>query len=195
MSAVALHGNGCQEETSDVQGVLIALYRALGAGVAIATMEYLAKIDGEPLWLVPFVTSIVLAMALPDSDPAQPWAIIGGHMISCAAGVVVMMLMGRGEMPSAVAVGLATVAMIASRTLHPPAGIDAFLIASHGLPLVWVLNPVLLGAVILAGFVLAWRWLERRLFLPGDRAAAPSMWGLRKLKLKLRRASPSGPSE
>lgn len=157
-------------------GLAIAVFRALGAGLAIGAMEVLAWLDGEPLWLVPFVTSIVLAMALPDSDPAQPRAIIGGHMISCAAGLVALEIFGAGPTASAVAVGLATLTMIGSRTLHPPAGIDAFLIATHSLTFQWVLNPVLFGAIILALFVLAWRALERRLFLPGERAAAPSMW-------------------
>ncbi len=157
-------------------GFAIALYRAVGAALAIGLMEILAKLDDEPLWLVPFVTSIVLAMALPDSDPAQPRSIIGGHIISCVAGIVTVAVMGTGTVSSAIAIGLATFVMIASRTLHPPAGIDAFLVAIHGLSWPWLLNPVLPGALLLTGFAMLWRRIERRLFLPGDLAAAPSMW-------------------
>lgn len=171
----------------DVNGLLIALYRALGAGIAIAAMELLAAIDGEPLSLVPFVTSIVLAMALPDSDPAQPRAIIGGHAISCVAGLLVAAVVQQGELASALAVGLATLAMMGTRTLHPPAGIDAFLIASHGLGFAWLVNPVLPGAILLSVFTLAWRRIEKRLFLPGERAAAPSMWSLERRRLSWRR--------
>ncbi len=161
---------------------LISVYRALGAGTAIGIMEVLAIWAAEPMVRVPFVTSIVLAMALPDSEPAQPRAIIGGHLLSCLAGLLALLMLGSGETASALAVGLATFVMIASRTLHPPAGIDAFLVASYGLGLEWMLNPVLIGALLLTGFALAWRWGERRLFSPADRAAAPQLWSVERIR-------------
>jgi CBS-domain-containing membrane protein len=171
---------------------LIALYRSVGAGTAIGIMEALAILAAEPMVRVPFVTSIVLAMALPDSEPAQPRAIIGGHMLSCLGGFMALYTVGPGETSSAIAVGLATLLMMATRTLHPPAGIDAFLVASYGLTIDWVFNPVLIGAVLLTGFALAWRWGERRMFSAPDRAAAPQLWSterIRKLK-QLWRAHP-----
>jgi CBS-domain-containing membrane protein len=162
--------------------VLIAFYRALGAGIAIGIMEILAYLAREPLVRVPFVTSIVLAMALPDSEPAQPRAIIGGHLMSCVAGYLALFALSPGEGASALGVGLSTLLTIATRTLHPPAGIDAFLIASYGLPLDWTLNPVLIGALILTAFALGWRSLERRLFMPSDRRAAPQMWSIERIR-------------
>jgi CBS-domain-containing membrane protein len=81
---------------------------------------------------------------------------------------------------------LATLAMLASRTLHPPAGIDAFLIPAYALPLGWVLNPVLIGALLLTGFSMGWRTIERRVFLPGERAAAPSLWNIEAIRQRLR---------
>ena len=56
------------------------VYRALGASIAIGIMELLAGLAGEALWRVPFVTSIVLVMALPTSKPAQSRSIVGGHL-------------------------------------------------------------------------------------------------------------------
>jgi CBS-domain-containing membrane protein len=146
--------------------VSVILYRAVGAGVAIALMEVLARFAGEPMSRVPFVTSIVLAMALPNSEPAQPRAILGGHIVSALSGWVAFALIGNGEAASAIAVGLGTLMMMVSRTLHPPAGIDAFLVVSYGLPAVWLINPVLIGALLLASFAVAWRWGERKLFPP-----------------------------
>lgn len=160
----------------------IALYRAVGAGTAIAIMEALAILAAEPMVRVPFVTSIVLAMALPDSEPAQPRAIIGGHLLSCLGGFIALYAVGPGETSSAIAVGLATLLMIATRTLHPPAGIDAFLVASYGLTIDWVVNPVLVGALLLAGFALAWRWGERRMFSAADRAATPQLWSIERIR-------------
>ena len=143
--------------------VAIWLYRAIGAGVAIAIMELLARIAHQPLARVPFVTSIVLTMALPDSEPAQPYSVIGGHLLSCAAGFAALWLSGPGEVSSASAVGLAALLMLLARAMHPPAGIDAFLVAELGLPASWILSPVLLGALLLASFSRLWVLGEHRL--------------------------------
>jgi len=148
-----------------LQQLAVHLYRATGAGIAIALMELLARVADEPLSRVPFVTSIVLVMALPYSPPARPYAVIGGHMLSCAAGLLAVWTLGPGEAAVAVALGLALLFMLTFGALHPPAGIDAFLIAAFGLPLVWVLSPVLVGAVFLVGYTKVWsageRWLGR----------------------------------
>lgn len=147
------------------------LHRGAGAALAIAIMELLAHVAGEPLARVPFVTSIVLVIALPGTEPARPASVVGGHLASSLSGLAALWLLGPGEVASSVAVGLATVAMITARVLHPPAGIDAFLIASLSLPATWVLNPVLAGAVLLVGYAKVWQaaevrimsWLDHRL--------------------------------
>ncbi len=141
----------------------VAAYRAAGAGLAIALMEALAGLAQEPLARVPFVTSIVLVMALPASEPAQARAIIGGHLVSCLAGWCVLAFAGQSDGASAVAVGVATLAMIALRALHPPAGIDAFLMTSQALPASWIVSPVLIGALLLTAFAALWSAGERRL--------------------------------
>ena len=123
-------------------------------------MEALAALGGEPFVRVPFVTSIVLVMALPDSDGARPYAVIAGHVLSCAAGLVALAALGPGEKTAAIAVGLAVLAMLAARALHPPAGIDAMLVAAHGLPAAWLVSPVLAGAVLLVAYAALWSRLE-----------------------------------
>ena len=141
----------------------IALYRATGAIIAIAAMELLASLAREPLARVPFVTSVVLVMALPASEAARTRAILGGHLLSSLAGWFILTFAGQAESASALAVGLATFVMIATKTLHPPAGIDAFLITSQGLPASWIVSPVLTGALLLAVYAAVWTAGERRL--------------------------------
>ncbi len=158
---------GCRDHARDrrLQQIAVHLYRATGAGIAIALMELFARFAEEPLSRVPFVTSIVLVMALPDSPPARPYAVIGGHMFSCAAGLLAVWMLGPGEAAIAVALGLSLLFMLTFGALHPPAGIDAFLIAYFGLPLIWALSPVLVGALFLVGYAKVWsageRWLGR----------------------------------
>jgi CBS domain-containing membrane protein len=143
--------------------MVVWIYRAVGAGLAIAVMELLAQLGHQPLVRVPFVTSIVLTMGLPDSDGARPYAVIAGHILSCIAGFAALLCLGSGELPSAVAVGLAALLMLGCRAMHPPAGIDAFLIAGLGLPASWIVNPVAIGAVFLVGYSQVWRLGEHRL--------------------------------
>ena len=153
------------QQGKTLQQIAVHLYRATGAGIAIALMELLARVAEEPLARVPFVTSIVLVMALPDSPPARPYAVIGGHMLSCLAGLLAVWTLGPGEGAIAVALGLSLLFMLTFGALHPPAGIDAYLIAAFGLPLFWVVSPVLVGAVFLVGYAKVWsageRWLGR----------------------------------
>jgi len=143
--------------------IVVWICRALGAALAIGMMELLARLAQEPLARIPFVTSIVLALSLPDSEPAQPYAIVVGHFVSSMAGFAALWCFGAGEIASAVGVGLAALSMLLLRAVHPPAGIDAFLIAGLGLPASWLLNPVLVGAVLLALFSRLWSAGEGRL--------------------------------
>jgi CBS-domain-containing membrane protein len=139
------------------------VHRAVGAGIAIAAMELLARLDGEPLSRVPFVTSIVLVMALPESEAAHPYAVIAGHVLSCIAGLASLWVLGSGASAAAAGVSLATLLMLAARAVHPPAAIDAFLVAIYALPAGWLVSPVLVGAVLLASFSRLWLLAEKRL--------------------------------
>jgi CBS-domain-containing membrane protein len=112
---------------------------------------------------VPFVTSIVLTMGMPDSRPAQPYPVIAGHLLSSASGFAVLWALGPGEVSSAIAVGLAALLLAGCRAMHPPAGLDAFLVAGLDLPTSWIVNPVVVGAVLLVGYSRLWALGERRL--------------------------------
>jgi CBS-domain-containing membrane protein len=140
------------------------LYRAAGTATAMALMELVAGYGGEPLWRVPFVTSIVLVTTLPHSEASRPYAVIVGHLISCLAGLASLHMLGPGNAATAVGVGLAALGMLAARAPHPPAGIDAFLIAANGLTLRWVVSPVMVGCVLLVAFSQGWRATETVIF-------------------------------
>ncbi len=147
-----------------MQQIAVYLYRSTGAAIAIALMEVLARVAEEPLSRVPFVTSIVLVMAIPDSIPARAYNVVAGHMLSCVAGLSAFWLLGSGDAACAVGLGLALLLMLLAQALHPPAGINAFLIAAYGLPLSWAISPVLVGAIFLVGYKRVWwqteQWLR-----------------------------------
>ena len=74
----------------------------LGAALAIGGMEWLAVASHYPLVIIPFATSIVLVIGSPEAEPAQPRALIGGHIVATLVGLAVLQLTGRtpGRPPS-----------------------------------------------------------------------------------------------
>lgn len=134
----------------------------LGAALAIGVMELLSAELNYPLAVIPFATSIVLVIGSPDAVPAQPRALIGGHLVATMIGLMVLHAAGPQPWAAAMAVGLAVLAMFVTRTFHPPAGINPLLVVSANLPWTFVIAPVLAGALLLTAFAFAWhRWVRR----------------------------------
>lgn len=143
------------------------LAHAIGGAIAIAIMFGLADASGQPLMMVPFATSIVLVMGAPESPPARPRAIVGGHLISACVGVAAVLVLGDAWWVSALGVGVAIALMQAVDAFHPPAGISPIIITTaHATPM-FIVSPVAAGALVLVAFAFAFhrltgtRWPER----------------------------------
>jgi CBS-domain-containing membrane protein len=147
---------------------------AVGGATAIAAMETLSAATAFPLAAIPFATSIVLVMGSPDAAPAQPRALIGGHLVSTLVGLAVVTLCGPAPWAAAVAVGLAMIAMHLTGTFHPPAGIDPLVVVVNNMPWSFLVAPVAIGALLLAAFAWAWHNIVAR--RPGKRAIWPARW-------------------
>jgi CBS-domain-containing membrane protein len=105
----------------------------------------------------------VLVIGSPEVEPAQPRALIGGHLVATLVGLVVLQVTGPHGWAAAAAVGLAVLAMYVTGTFHPPAGINPLLVISNNLSWSFLLAPVLAGAVLLTAFAYVWhRWIRRR---------------------------------
>jgi CBS-domain-containing membrane protein len=135
---------------------------AAGGAVAIALMHVLSQQASFPLIMVPFATSIVLVMGTPDAEPAQPRALVGGHLISTAVGLLMLSITGPSPWAAAFAVGVAMVVMHVTRTFHPPAGIDPLIVVVQDVPWSFLIAPVALGALLLALFAWLWHNFVRR---------------------------------
>jgi CBS-domain-containing membrane protein len=135
---------------------------AAGGAVAIAAMEMLAVRAALRLEFIPFATSIVMVMGAPEVKAAQPRALVGGHLVSAAVGLVVVKLLGPQPWAAAVAVGLAMIAMHATDTFHPPAGINPLLIVVNDRSWSFFVIPVAVGVAILVAFAFLWHNSTRR---------------------------------
>jgi CBS-domain-containing membrane protein len=148
---------------NDHRNVLAGAVAGLGGAIAIGVMEWFSVATHYPLAVIPFATSIVLVIGSPDAEPAQPRALIGGHVVSALVGLAVLKLTGPHAWAAAAAVGLAILAMYVTGTFHPPAGINPLLVVSGNLPWTFLFVPVLAGAVLLTAFALLWhRWVRRQ---------------------------------
>jgi CBS-domain-containing membrane protein len=86
-----------------------------------------------PLVAIPFATSIVTVFGSPKAEPAQPRALIDGHLVSTLVGLLIVKLCGPAPWAAALAVGLAMVAMHLTGTFHPPAGIDPLVVVVNNM--------------------------------------------------------------
>jgi CBS-domain-containing membrane protein len=135
---------------------------AAGGAIAIASMELFSASTAFPLVAIPFATSIVTVLGSPKAEPAQPRALIGGHLISTLVGLLIVKLCGPAPWAAALAVGLAMVAMHLTRTFHPPAGIDPLVVVPNNMSWSFLVAPVGIGALLLALFAFTWHNLVAR---------------------------------
>ena len=141
---------------------------AAGGAIAIASMEAFSATTAFPLVAIPFATSIVVVLGSPKAEPAQPRALIGGHLVSTLVGLLIAKLCGPAPWAAALAVGLAMVAMHLTDTFHPPAGIDPLVVVVNNMSWSFLVVPVGAGAVLLALFAFAWHNLVTRGANRGD---------------------------
>jgi CBS-domain-containing membrane protein len=155
VAGVALHG-------INRRNAVAGAVAGLGGAIAIGAMEWFSLTRHFPLAAIPFATSIVLVIGSPEAGPAQPRALVGGHVISALVGLAVLGITGPHAWAAALAVGLAILAMYLTDTFHPPAGINPLLVVTNNLAWTFLFVPVLAGALLLTLFAYVWhRWVHR----------------------------------
>lgn len=130
-----------------------------GAGVIVASMG----------------ASAVLLFAVPHSQLSQPWAVLGGHVLSAIIGVTCAQVIANEILAASAAVGLAIGGMYYLRCVHPPGGATALAAVIGGeaiqsLGYQFVITPVLVNVVVilvmalLFNYMFSWRrypaWLQ-----------------------------------
>ncbi len=131
----------------------------LGSVLGIGICAYLSSLYFEPrdmtLLIGSFGASAVLVYAAIKSPLAQPRNLMGGHVLSGLAGVACYQVFGNTIwLASAMAVSLAIVVMLSTKTLHPPGGATALIAVIggakiHNLGFLYAFIPAGTGAVIL----------------------------------------------
>jgi CBS domain-containing membrane protein len=149
------------------------LFSGTAAFAGILTVAWISQAtaghQGMVFMAVSMGSAAVVLFAMPHSPMAQPWPLIGGHLVSALVGVLCYKLIPSVSVAAAMAVAVAIVAMFFLRCMNPPGGAAA-LGAVLGGPLIhdlgfyYALIPVGLNVMVI--FIIA---LIVNNLLPGRR--------------------------
>lgn len=126
----------------------------IGGFLAIALIGYLTKASGLLLVMGSFGASSVLLFGYPGSPFSQPRNVLAGHLISSSVGVAFLFLFGNEWWGMAMALATATALMMATRTVHPPAGSNPLIVFLLEAQWDYIVFPTLMGSVILIAVAL-----------------------------------------
>ena len=139
------------------------LISAIGAFVCISVLAVLNSIDESNLWLIPpFGASMVLVMAVHESPLAHPKNILFGHIISAFSGVFIFAIFGFSSLSVGAGVGLAIFLMMATKTVHPPAGANPIIAILGAKGASFIIIPVAAGALFIVLFAIIYNKLLNR---------------------------------
>lgn len=143
-SEVRSHLGVGRNTTSHSEKIISALGALLGVlaiywGTRLAFPHGYMNTAGNFLMVTSMGASAVLLFAVPHGALSQPWAVVGGHLISAVIGVTCHQLFPHQIWTGALAVGLAVGAMHYLRCIHPPGGATA-LAAVIGGPEIYALG-------------------------------------------------------
>lgn len=129
---------------------VLPLIAGVGASVAIGLLSYFdATLTNVTLLMAPFGATAVLVFGVPESPLAQPKNVILGHFITAFIGVFFVQMIGVSPFSLAIATGIGVSAMLLTKTTHPPAGANPILIMLSGQGWLFLVTPVLIGAVLI----------------------------------------------
>lgn len=151
-SAKGLHLNGAQALLIVGGGVFLAV------SLLVGLMHY----SGQPLIMASFGASGVLLFGYRQGPFSQARNVIGGHLIAALVGLMCLHLIGDYWWSMALSCSIATTAMIATRTMHPPAGGTPVLVFLANSPWSFLFTPTLVGAVSLVLIAKLFWWLLLR---------------------------------
>ena len=145
------------------------IWSGIGATVAISLAFWLVSDRYSSLLLVSLGGSTVYLFALTETDESQPRALFGGHIIGAVIGILCFHAFGDGLWVLVAAMVLTMVAMVVTRTIHPPAGANPLVIIHDHAGFSAIFNPFMVGVLVLFLVAILWSRIH-----PGKRY--PVMW-------------------
>lgn len=139
-----------RDHASHLEKLISAVGGFLGILVSILVTAWFSGSD-TLVYIIPSMgATAVLLFAVPHGALAQPWNVLGGHLISALVGVACAQWIPQVSIAAAAAVGISVGAMYYARCIHPPGGATALAAVIGGdaiqqLGYHYLLTPVLLN--------------------------------------------------
>lgn len=136
----------------------------IGAFLAILLATFFTStiLDAEnaPMVLASTGASAILVFGAPHSHPAEPWNLVGRHMVSAVVGVTCFQYIPNELFAASLSIPLAMALMHRLNCMHPPGGATAITAvvggsAVHELGYAFVILPVFFNAIILLSIAMA----------------------------------------
>lgn len=143
------------------------LISGFGGLLIVGLLNFISlETDIVKAFVIPFGASAVLVFAAPAAPFSQPRNVIGGHLIAGLSGLVVILIFQESNWWTlALANGIAIALMVATKTVHPPAGATALLpVINNVTSFTWLLTPVLVGSliIVIVGLLYNNIWAKRK---------------------------------
>lgn len=133
----------------------------VGGFIAIGLIGYLTKEYNNLLVMGSFGASCVLLFGFPKSPFSQPRNVIAGHFLSTLTGLCFLHFISTEWWSMALALATALSIMIATRTVHPPAGSNPLIVFLLGSNWDYLIFPSFIGSVILVVVALFYNNLHK----------------------------------
>ncbi len=146
-----------------IQAIIFAW---VGSFIAISTVATLTNITKYPLVLGSFGASCVLLFGFPKSPFSQPRNVVLGHFISSLIGLLFFHLVSQEWWGLGLSLATAVATMIATRTVHPPAGSNPVIVYLTGAKWNFLFTPTLIGAIILVIVALFYINIDKKQHYP-----------------------------
>lgn len=159
-----------QTPVSHTEKVVSAVGGFVGVFCVFSFNQWLIGSYAAAIVVASVGASAVLLFVVPHGQLSQPWALVGGHVVSALVGVTCAKLLLTTSiiLASGFAVGIAIAAMYYLRCMHPPGGATALSAVIGGesvyeLGYQYVLTPIAISALsillvaVLFNFLFHWR--------------------------------------
>lgn len=149
--------------TSHAEKWISALGGLVSVFMILLISQQVLDMHGTTLVVASMSASAVLLFAVPHGALSQPWAVLGGHIISALIGVTAARWIESPIMASAIAVSLSIAAMHYFNCLHPPGGATALVAVLGGsavqeMGYSYAVTPVLANALVLLTITLIFNY-------------------------------------
>lgn len=124
----------------------------VGGFVSISVLLLLTYLTDAEWLMASLGASCVLVFGAWTAPFSQPRNIIGGHLLSGIIALSFSSLFGNHPIVISLAVAVTMMAMMLTKTVHPPAGGNPIIIIMGGYDWSYLVEPLLIGAVVIVIF-------------------------------------------